>query len=1231
MSGAGNGSRAAAVVREWRQAPIRATCCSNVTSGVAVRAKQFGAVMIRDGQLAMRTPLKTLLKVLLLSLLVVMLYTVQSLILTFTTDGINLKSDVLADIPRCRSLDGTDCHSIVYAPADDVEVNRLVRQMAFRNNPSLSMAPPGSPPGTPGYDVLGLADLNNMTQFLATTTSRQYVAVNFSVALAPPPPPSNVTAKRAMDVYEYTILYNASGIATTLFDASGYYDYSLEVQRLLEETIVARYAPLPPEAGDLAASVRTRSYTPSPLFTYSVRLMRFPIPVAALNIATAQYAPDFLATYGLSGLVFFAQIAFFILTANIILNERDSYTRDGLKIMGLKDSVYFGGIFFSNMILCLLGAALALGVGKIVGIPYFEASAAFVLLTLLWGFLAMVAFALFVTTLARSRALANVVFMVVILMGGGCAGLFSTFLAYHVFALGPFIVTICSLFPPFNFCKAMADVTMAVMYTFDSETQSYVQSGPGFSWANRDDTFWIRERFPHLNELPSPADSLNALFFNVVIYLVLGFYLDAVRPGKSGSARPWYFLCTPRFYGFYSAPDDTTAGSHLPAMSDRHALSLVTKHMPDDVAAEFMSVLVSASAHTSDSMPSASESQWASCASSAGGPNAGEAYFGSPKESDSLLAVPVRGHGRATYSSIAPVGMGGVSPPAGASLASSEGSINGTAALSEQQAESFEDSSASSASAPFLAWRSSASWSASGESDGEGLAGRANVGGDPGGEMGGVDGLDPASRVSALLQRTAAQKLSLRLVGLTKLFHSRSAGRDGVLALDQLTLGARAGDVLCLLGHNGASKTTTINVLTGLLTPTAGDVFVDGYSVVHQIDRHDLGWGELTVAEHLAFFARIKGVRESEIRDAVDECLGAVNLVGDANRQVKGLSGGTRRRLSVVAATLGSPSVLVFDEPTNGMDVHNRRLVWELVHSLALSGRTVVLTTNDMEEANQLGTKIAVMSSGRIRAVDSTQALKRRFGGGYKVTLVPQPQPVDELTGLIPQLLPSARVMAGGGSGRAMVVSLAAAAAPELGAFFRYMERVAGGAVVADWAVEKTGMEDVFLAIMGSVGHDDAFSGYGAPSRIEALARDQRQHAVSLAVAFESEPAPLGSIPITSTTTLAQLRSLIGQLLDNAPLAYAFLGPGSGVPLTEAQEHVTLAVDMAPLAVIRNTELEQRRREGQLSLAEELAFERERVGVLSQRVTALQSQLAEAKAAAAEAQAAQPASSSWFW
>jgi oleandomycin transport system ATP-binding protein len=210
-------------------------------------------------------------------------------------------------------------------------------------------------------------------------------------------------------------------------------------------------------------------------------------------------------------------------------------------------------------------------------------------------------------------------------------------------------------------------------------------------------------------------------------------------------------------------------------------------------------------------------------------------------------------------------------------------------------------------------------------------------------------------------------------------------------ALAGADLAARTGTVLAVLGPNGAGKTTAVRVLATLLRPDQGHATVGGYDVVaqaHQVRQVIALTGQyaavdenLTGTENLVMIGRLLGLSRAGARRRADEVLEEFALADAGGRAAKTYSGGMRRRLDLAASLIGQPSVLYLDEPTTGLDPRGRGDLWRVVRGLVADGVTVLLTTQYMEEADQLANDVVVIDHGRVVATGTPDQLKTQVGG----------------------------------------------------------------------------------------------------------------------------------------------------------------------------------------------------------------------------------------------------------
>ncbi|MCH7232401.1 ATP-binding cassette domain-containing protein [Glycomyces sp. L485] len=220
--------------------------------------------------------------------------------------------------------------------------------------------------------------------------------------------------------------------------------------------------------------------------------------------------------------------------------------------------------------------------------------------------------------------------------------------------------------------------------------------------------------------------------------------------------------------------------------------------------------------------------------------------------------------------------------------------------------------------------------------------------------------------------------------GLTKNFGT-------LVAVDRIDVSARAGTVLGVLGPNGAGKTTVVRMLATLSAPTAGTARVGGFDIVRDGARvrsligltgQFAGVDELlTGEENLLFIGRLLGKPRGEARSRARELLAQFHLDDAADRAVKTYSGGMRRRLDLAASLVGRPPILFLDEPTTGLDPRARGELWDIVRNLVGGGTTVLLTTQYLEEADQLADDIVVIDHGKVIATGTPNQLKAKIGG----------------------------------------------------------------------------------------------------------------------------------------------------------------------------------------------------------------------------------------------------------
>jgi ABC-2 type transport system ATP-binding protein len=233
---------------------------------------------------------------------------------------------------------------------------------------------------------------------------------------------------------------------------------------------------------------------------------------------------------------------------------------------------------------------------------------------------------------------------------------------------------------------------------------------------------------------------------------------------------------------------------------------------------------------------------------------------------------------------------------------------------------------------------------------------------------------------------SGARPPAIAAAGLRKSFGATAV-------LDGVDFSVAPGTVFALLGPNGSGKTTTVNILATLLSPDGGEVLVAGYDVAIEADavRDVIGvTGQfaavdelLTGRENLALMADLHHLARAGAGPRIDALLGRFDLLDAADRAAATYSGGMRRRLDLAMTLIGAPEIIFLDEPTTGLDPRSRRTMWEIVRGLVSDGTTVFLTTQYLEEADQLADHVAILDGGRLVAQGTPAELKARIPGGH--------------------------------------------------------------------------------------------------------------------------------------------------------------------------------------------------------------------------------------------------------
>ncbi|XP_063839916.1 phospholipid-transporting ATPase ABCA3-like isoform X2 [Scylla paramamosain] len=308
----------------------------------------------------------------------------------------------------------------------------------------------------------------------------------------------------------------------------------------------------------------------------------------------------------------------------------------------------------------------------------------------------------------------------------------------------------------------------------------------------------------------------------------------------------------------------------------------------------------------------------------------------------------------------------------------------------------------------------------------------------------------------------------VQVKGLTKVF-----SRLNKVAVNKLNLNMYNGQITVLLGHNGAGKTTTMSMLTGLFPPTSGTALVGGHDIVTEMDevrlslglcpQHDILFDDLTVSEHIIFFSKLKGMSGEAAEEEVRIMVKKLKLEDKKDALARTLSGGMKRKLSVGIALCGGSRVVFMDEPTSGMDPGARRLIWDLLQQ-ERTGRTILLTTHFMEEADLLGDRIAIMANGVVQCCGTSLFLKKMYGAGYRLIIVKEKGcDVGAITQRLQAYIPDAELDQNVGAELSYVLPTAEVSKFE--AMFLELEQKKAELKISSYGASQTTMDEVFLRV----------------------------------------------------------------------------------------------------------------------------------------------------------------------
>ncbi len=233
-----------------------------------------------------------------------------------------------------------------------------------------------------------------------------------------------------------------------------------------------------------------------------------------------------------------------------------------------------------------------------------------------------------------------------------------------------------------------------------------------------------------------------------------------------------------------------------------------------------------------------------------------------------------------------------------------------------------------------------------------------------------------------------SKSIKVRTVDLTKKFEINR--KEKITAVRKMNLEATSGEVLGILGPNGAGKTTALRMVSTILKPTSGTAVVDGNDVVENplAVRQSIGYlatemglyGRLTPRETLRFFARINGLEEDRIEPRMEEVFGILDMEEFLGRKVNNLSTGMKQKLSLARSIIHDPPILIFDEPTQGLDLMTSKTVTDYIEEFKREGKTIILSTHIMHVAEKLCDKVAILFEGEVKAFGRVDQLLERHG-----------------------------------------------------------------------------------------------------------------------------------------------------------------------------------------------------------------------------------------------------------
>lgn len=304
------------------------------------------------------------------------------------------------------------------------------------------------------------------------------------------------------------------------------------------------------------------------------------------------------------------------------------------------------------------------------------------------------------------------------------------------------------------------------------------------------------------------------------------------------------------------------------------------------------------------------------------------------------------------------------------------------------------------------------------------------------------------------------EEYAVEINGLTKTFGQQTA-------VDQVSFNIKRGEVFGLLGPNGAGKTTTLRMMTTLLQPTSGDIKIFGHDVKTESQTVRSLFGltgqyasvdeDISARENLMIFSRLNGLSRQEAKVRTTELLEEFSLVNSADKAISNFSGGMRRRLDLAVSLITRPALIFLDELTTGLDPRTRTQMWDTIRQLVAAGSTIVLTTQYLEEADELADRIAVIDHGKLVSIGTPAELKAQVGGAKLRVEVADDAQAEQARGVMADTLPATPQV---------TRNVVEVAIDDINTVAGVLQAItAAGVTMTNMSVEQPSMDDVFFAL----------------------------------------------------------------------------------------------------------------------------------------------------------------------